>query len=196
MACVGSYELEEELKQLGVDYKENKFPDVESYELQVRQKFLKYGIGLGDQPPSGWIKQSLDMSVKSSIQGARWNRVNDPELKGLYSHWIYKTQNDIAVRPAHQQLEGNVYAMSDKAASKLIPPNDFGCRCYQEFITRDESKEHEIKDGSEDLKNVPENFRHNPGNGVDIFNQWLEEKFKDMPEGELKKLEKLLSERF
>lgn len=195
VAGVGSYQLEEELKKIGAEYQKGTI-DRDTFEILVKQKMLQFGIGVTDQPPSSWIYQNLDIATKSSYQGARWNRVNDPELKGLYSHWIYKTQNDTAVRPAHQALEGKVFAVKDVTASKMIPPNDYGCRCYPEYITQEEAGGETVSKGSDNIGEVPSEFRYNPGDGKDTWQRWLDQQFKDMPESELKELQKMINEKF
>lgn len=195
VAGVGSWELEEELKKLGVNILESEIPDFDSFELQVRQKMLEYGIGLGDQPPSGWLKQNIDTAIKNSIAGARWNRVNDPELSGLYTHWIYKTQEDERVREEHVALDGRVFRIDDPAAAKILPPIDWGCRCYEEYITGTEARSYETtspEKSQELLNEVPDDFKYNPGSGKDIWKRWLEEKFHDMPESEYSKLKDLI----
>lgn len=197
VAGVGSYQLEEELKKLGVEVLESRLPDYDSFELAVRQKMLQYGIGLGDQPPSGWLKQNLDHAIKSSLQGARWIRVNDPELKGLYTAWVYHTQQDSRVRPEHLVLEGRVFRYNDPAAAGLYPPNDWGCRCYDEPVTADESGDMNIETNSKSLlKEVPEDFRFNPGISQDIWGRWLQQNLKDMPAGEVAQLKQMLKNEF
>lgn len=199
VAGVGSWELQEELKQLGVNVMDGSIPDYDTFEISVRQKMLQYGIGLGDQPPSGWIKTNLDHAIKSSISGARWKRVNDPQLQGVYIAWRYKTQLDQNVRDEHQRLEGAVFRLNDPEGSKIFPPNDWGCRCYEEFLTAEEAQGADIstpEQSRELLKEVPEEFRYNPGDKQSIWNKWLNEKLHGMPETEYSKLKKLLNEEF
>ena len=195
VAGVGTWELEEELKELGVRLMESQVPDFDSFELEVRQKMLYYGIGLGDQPPSGWIKQNIDTAIKSSISGARWNRVNDPELEGLYTAWIYHTQKDERVREEHSKLDGAVFDMKDEDAAKILPPVDWGCRCYEEYITGTEADSYEIttpNNVQELLREVPVEFRYNPGSGKDVWKRWLDQKLHGMPETEYAKLKSLI----
>jgi len=195
VAGVGSYDLERELNELGVKFHAGEI-DRDTFELLVRQRMQNFGIGLGNQPPSGWIQQNLDIAVKNSIAGARWNKVTDPELKGLYSHWIYHTQLDDAVREEHQALEGSVFAVDDPAAARMIPPNDYGCRCYEEYITKAEAEGLDVSRGADKIGEVPQDFRYNPGSGKDTWQRWLDQKFSDMPDAELQKLQKLLNDEF
>lgn len=195
VAGVGSWELEEELKKLGVKVLESEIPDFDTFEIEVRQKMLQYGIGLGDQPPSGWIKQNIDTAIKNSIAGARWNRVNDAELKGLYTHWKYHTQQDERVRDEHVVLDMTVYRIDDETAAKIIPPIDWGCRCYEEYITGTEARSYDTitpEKSHELLREVPDEFRYNPGSGKDVWKRWLDQKFNDMPESEYSKLKDLI----
>jgi hypothetical protein len=192
---VGSWELEEELKKLGVSVMDNTIPDYNSFELAVRQKMQQYGIGLGDQPPSGWIKQNLDHAMKNSMAGARWLRVTDPQLKGLYTAWVYHTQEDDRVRPAHQVLDGKVFSMDDPVAAKMIPPVDWGCRCFEDYITHNEASDMDIADNSDELiTEVPPDFRYNPGIDQDIWGKWLEQKYPDMPARDLAQLKAMMKQ--
>lgn len=195
VAGVGSWELEEELKKLGIQILESEIPDFDSFEIEVRQKMLQYGIGLTDQAPSGWIKQNIDTAIKNSIAGARWNRVNDYELKGLYTHWIYRTQEDERVREEHMSFNGRVFRIDDEAAAKILPPIDWGCRCYEEYITGAEARSYDSTtptQSQELLREVPDEFRYNPGSGKDVWKKWLNQKFNDMPESEYQKLKDLI----
>lgn len=199
VAGVGTYELEEELKKLGVSVMDGTIPEYDTFEIAVRQKMLQYGIGLGDQPPSGWIKTNLDHAIKSSISGARWKRVNDPQLSGVYIAWRYETQKDGRVREEHQVLEGAVFRLNDPEGSKIFPPNDWGCRCYETFLTAQEARGLDIstpEKSRELLKEVPSEFRFNPGEKQSIWNKWLNEKLQGMNETEYAKLKKLLNEEF
>lgn len=199
VAGVGSYELQQELKQSGVNLMESDIPDFESFELEVRQKMLNYGIGLSDQPPGGWIKQNIDTAIKNSISAAKFNRATDKSLKGLYSAFIYHTQEDERVRSEHAILDMTVYDVNDENAQKIIPPIDWGCRCYVEYITKNEAADMNILSPDETsnmLREVPEEFRYNPGNGKHIWRRWLQQKYHDMPPGEYKKIKNLLKNKF
>ena len=197
VAGVGTWELEEELKDLGVTLLESAIIDYDTFEIEVRNKMLQYGIGLGDQPPGGWIKQNIDTAIKNSIAGARWNRANDPELNGLYTAWIYKTQQDERVREEHAALDGQVFSMDDETGAQIFPPNDWGCRCYEEYLTGAEAQSYELNtptDSQELLREVPEDFRYNPGSGKDVWKRWLDMKLHEMPEDEYKKLRSLIKQ--
>lgn len=195
VAGVGTWELEEELKDLGVTLLDSEVIDYDTFELQVRDKMIQYGIGLGDQPPGGWIKQNIDTAIKNSIAGARWNRANDPELNGLYTAWIYKTQQDERVREEHAALDGQVFSMDDATGAQIFPPNDWGCRCYEEYLTGAEAESYDLntpEQSQELLREVPEDFRYNPGSGKDVWKRWLDQKLHQMPEEEYTKLKSLI----
>lgn len=197
VAGVGSYELQNELKEAGVDILESEEPDFDSFEIDVRRAMMSYGIGLGDQPPSGWIKQNIDTAIKNSYAGARWNRVKDPELNGLYTAWIYHSQQDERVRSEHEVLDGNVYDINDETASRILPPTDWGCRCYEEYVTAEEALKLDVmspEDAKNSLEEVPEEFRYNPGNGKHVWRRWLEQKYHDMPESEYSKIKQMIKD--
>jgi len=199
VAGVGSYELEEDLKKSGVEIMESEEPDFDSFELEVRQKMLNYGIGLSDQPPSGWIKQNIDTAIKNSLAGARFNRATDPSLKGMYVAWRYETLKDERVREEHAALDGLVFDINDEEAQKIIPPVDWGCRCSEQYLTSEETEGADIVEKSQvagKLKEVPEEFQYNPGNGKHAWRRWLTQKYHDMPEIEYKKIKKLIKQKF
>lgn len=199
VAGVGTYELEEELKKLGVSVMDGSLPEYDTFEIAVRQKMLQYGIGLGDQPPSGWIKTNLDHAIKNSIAGARWKRVTDPMLQGVYTAWRYESQKDQRVRDEHERLNGTVFSLNDPEGAKCFPPNDWGCRCYETFLTEQETAGQDISSPSKSkelLKEVPEEFRYNPGDKQSIWGKWLDEKLHGMDKDEFSKLKKLLNEEF
>ena len=199
VAGVGSYDLEEELKELGVELMKSGLPDFDEFDLAVREKFMKYGVGLGDQPPSGWIKQNIDTAIKSSRAGARWNRVNDPDVSGVYTHWTYMTQLDASVREEHAKLHGLTFRIDDSSASRLIPPLDWGCRCYESYITGTEAEGYVTPNDEqvqELLNEVPEDFRYNPGDSEQAWQHWIDQKYAGMPEGKKNEIEKMVKEKF
>lgn len=199
VAGVGSYDLEEELKELGVDLLDTSLPDFDLFELEVREKFLKYGIGLGDQPPGGWIKQNIDTAIKSSHATARWNRVNDPDVSGVYTHWMYMTQSDERVRDEHVRLHGMIFPIDDASAASMVPPLDWGCRCYETYLTGAEIEGYAAPNDDqmqELLEKVPVDFRHSPADADATWKNWISGRYKDMGKPAAEEIEKMVKQKF
>ncbi len=199
VAGVGSYDLEEQLKQIGVMYHEGKIDKTE-FELRVRQKMMEYGIGLGDQPPTGWLETNLNTAISSSISAARWNRLNDPEVTDLYPALEYNTQEDDRVREEHMLLDKKTFMKDDPIWDTIYPPNGWNCRCYTTPVAADEMDNYDVSEmtsasqRSELAQDVDPDFGRNSGKTNAIYGKWLKSQLRDMPSGELDELKKLLKE--
>lgn len=179
VAGVGSYELEEELKDLAVKYKD----DFKLFEENARRKMLDYGIGLEDQSPSGWLKTNLDTAIRSSYHAGEWQRLQDPVLRRIYPAYKYMTVADGNVRPEHAALHGKVYANDDPIWESIFPPNGWSCRCYINTVDSEEAageninatspaeREEIIKQGK-----INKDFNRNSGMTKSIWGKWLQEK--------------------
>lgn len=186
VAGVGSYELEEKLKEIGVKVVEGEIKDFGEFEIEARRIMLEYGIGLGEQPPTGWLKTNLDTAITSAINGARWNRLHEDELIEIYPALMYKTQRDKRVRPEHQLLDGKIFLSTDEVWKKIYPPNGWNCRCYVEPIAKGSAELKDLeKPGKEDKEKyyneVDKDFQHNSGMVQSIWGRWLKTKLKDLP---------------
>lgn len=196
MAGVGSWELEEKLKELGVKVQSDVL-HYDEFELETRKLMSNYGIGIGEQPPAGWIKQALDTAIKESIHAARWQRINDPDVTDLYPALMYKTQEDDAVRPEHEELADNVYMKDDPIWDIIYPQNDHGCRCYTDPVSIYEIGDVNVLSSTPEFidsvkKDIPEEFQRNAGKSESIWRKWLDQKYKDMPADEVEKLKEML----
>lgn len=198
VAGIGSYDLEEEIKKIAVEYQEGNI-DKDEFELQTRNKMMEYGIGLGDQPPTGWLETNLNTAITSSISAARWNRLNDPDVTDLYPALQYNTQRDDRVRPEHEKLDGLTLMKDDPMWDTIYPPNDWNCRCYTTPIGVDEMDGYDVADPTEpqreDYKNdVAPDFRRNSAMEESIWGKWVNSQLKDMPERETVQLRSALRE--
>ncbi len=199
VAGVGSYELQEELKKLGVDVMEGVITDFDTFELEARKKMMEYGVGLGDQPPTGWIETNLNTAITSSLHAARWNRLNDPDVTEVYPALQYKSQRDGRVRLEHQRLEGKVFMKDDVVWRTIYPPNGWNCRCYVEPVTADDELMKSVEKTTKETRKeydgeVHEDFKHNSGMDRSIWERWLKMKLAGMPWNEVQKLKTLIRE--
>lgn len=55
------------------------------------------------------------------------------DAKGV-GRWLWRTQGDERVRPAHQALEGREFGPGEKHPTEGRPGDAYGCRCYLEII--------------------------------------------------------------
>lgn len=63
----------------------------------------------------------------AGVMAYRWLRMSPGD-------WVvYWTQNDIKVRPWHLELQGYA-ASADEFPSWMIPPIEWNCRCYLEYL--------------------------------------------------------------
>jgi len=53
-------------------------------------------------------------------------------------YYRYETQRDDRVRPSHQILQDNIYELNSVLGQEMLPPNDYGCRCYITPLTSSE----------------------------------------------------------
>jgi SPP1 gp7 family putative phage head morphogenesis protein len=185
---VGSYELEEKLKELAIEVIQNKGLSYKEFEPLARKLMLDYGIGLEDQAPGGWIKTNLYTAANSSQKAAEWNRLQDPDVQGVYPAYRYKTQEDDVVRPEHEKLDNLVLAADDPLWQTIWPPNDWNCRCYVEPLDQEEAAGEGVMDPTDEQRSgytgdVAEDFRGNPGSDRSIWGKWLEQSYSDLPAG-------------
>lgn len=196
VAGVGSWELEEELKKIAEKYMRKEI-DKDQWELDTRRKMMEFGIGLGSQAPTGWLETNLNNAVVSSISAARWNRLQDEDVKKVYPAYEYKTQRDGHVREEHQLLDGLIYPADDPIWKKIWTPNGCRCRCYITPLTESELSGVDLKPSTTGERKkyidvVDEDFRRNPGESKSIWGKWLTSKLKEMPSSELQQLKSLL----
>jgi len=198
VAGIGSWELEEKLKTVAEKFMRKEI-DKEDFEFETRKLMIQYGIGLSNQPPTGWLEANLDNAVVSSVQAARWNRLSDPVVSKVYPYLEYRTQRDGRVRDEHRSLDGRTLPKDDPAWRTIYPPNGWNCRCYTVPLTKEEADEKEItKSTSEQRKewnaDIDPDFRRNPGMSGSIWGKWLNTKLTEMPAAELSNLKSLIRE--
>lgn len=193
VAGVGSYELEEKIKEAGEKLLRGEIKSQDDFELEVRRLMLEYGIGLGEQPPGGWIKTNIDTAIVSSTNAARWNRLNEKGVTEIYPALQYKTQEDAAVRDEHAALDNAVYRKDDPIWDSIYPPNGWNCRCYTRPIGVTEIKNYDVMKSTDKYRkevaaSIDADFRRNSGKTDSIWGKWLEKKYPDMTEKNYREL--------
>ena len=198
VAGVGSWELEEKLKELA-SARMKGLINYDDFEIAARRLMMDYGIGLGTQPPSGWIQTNIDTAITGSINAARWQRLNDPEISKVYPGLMYCTQRDGRVRADHAALDRKIFLKDDAVWRTIYPPNGWRCRCYVEPLTEDSKEMQNLEETNratrkEYTDHVHEDFKHNSGIDGSVWGRWLKMKLNGMPEAETEKLKELAKE--
>ena len=182
VAGVASYDLEEELKELALKYKD----DFNEFEENARRKMLEYGIGLDEQAPTGWLKTNLNTAINSSYSAAEWIKLQDPVLRSVYPAYRYRTVGDNRVRPEHARLDKLVYAADDPIWQSIWPPNSWNCRCYTEALDHTEAGIEKIQPTTQAERKkiiaegkIHKDFSRNAGITKSIWGKWLKEKLQD-----------------
>ena len=193
VAGVGQYKLEEKLKSIAVDAWKNEH-DFKWFEAEARKVMLDY-IPFEDQAPSGYLETNFNTAVNSSYTAAKYNRLQDPDVKDLYPAYQYFTQNDDRVREEHALLHELVFANDDPVWDVIMPPNGWNCRCYFIPLDQDEAAGADIESDlrtEEDMNAIKEtvdpDFRRNAAKDKSIFDKWLKQEYKDMPKDIVKKI--------
>lgn len=80
-------------------------------------------------------------------------------------YWQYKAVMDKRTRHSHAELNNKVYPYDHSFWNKYYPPNDWGCRCYVNPLTKEEVKAKGLSvekklPGEESLP--PEEWAYNP----------------------------------
>ncbi|HRE42261.1 MAG TPA: phage minor head protein [Ignavibacteria bacterium] len=193
VAGVGSYDLEEKLKQLAIDLQEGKHPlnkkfpnkNITNLFEAEAQSIMSDYLPTSKIPPGSWLATNLNTAMNSSYSASQWITLQEPGMQEVYPYLQYLTMGDNAVRPAHQKLHKRVWLVSDSIWSKIMPPNGWNCRCITRSLMHDEldgatleitggdsTKINEIvKDGG-----VEKDFQRNPGQIQSIWSKWLQEK--------------------
>ncbi len=193
VAGVGSYELEEKLKQLAIDLQEGKHPlnkkfpnkHITNLFKAEAQSIMADYLPTSKIPPGSWLATNLNTAMNSSYSASQWITLQKPGMQEVYPYLQYLTMGDNAVRPAHQKLHKRVWLVSDPIWSKIMPPNGWNCRCITRSLMQDEldGATLEITGGDSTKINeivkeggVEKDFQRNPGQIQSIWSKWLQEK--------------------
>lgn len=187
VANVGDYELNEKLKELYLQHRNNR----DEFYKQSQQLMLDYGIGLQDQMPVGWLESQMITAELRSYGNARWIKVNDPDISELYPAVKTFTRNDSKVRASHREMyDGKIYLKNDPNLPAILPPalGQYKCRCTWQPAAKWELSGEDIPlikksdyKNNLDMENVS-----NPNDINSIYQGYLKGKFKELPGDVLK----------
>lgn len=209
VACVGTYDLEEKMKEVAQSILE--LPESDTRDR--KKLFAKVSQGLLDQylpdgekiPPAGWLKTNLQTAVNSSYNASQWVKLQDPAVRDLYPAYKYKTREDSHVRQEHVILNNAVYRSDDIIWKKIYPPNGWNCRCYINYLSAEDIKEpgnkpNELTIDTAEVDRVvkeariPPDFQRNSGIDGRISGNWVKDKLKEMPVEAVKEIKGLVTE--
>lgn len=201
VAGVLSYELEEKLKELAIDIQTGKHPlskgevDIKKLWKDEALSLLSDYIPVKDMPAPSYLNTNLQTAVNSAYHGSRWQRLQDPNIKGFYPAYQYKTRKDPKVRPEHRLLDDKIYFADDPVWLKIWPPNGWNCRCYVNPLTQEEIRESnspvEPQTTSEERKKllkdagISKDFDRNSGDIRSIWGKWLDSELSDKDYSEI-----------
>ena len=207
VACVGTYDLEEKMKEVAKGILELPETDTrDRFKLFVKesQDLLNQYVPDGDKiPPAGWLKTNLQTAVNSSYNASQWQKLQDPAVKDLYPAYKYKTREDSHVRNEHAVLNNSVYLADDPIWKAIYPPNGWNCRCYINYLSTDDIKEPgnsviypSDQERKETVKKgkISSDFARNSGIDGHIAKKWLSSKLKEMPSEFIAETKKLVAE--
>ena len=201
VAGVMTYELEEKLKTLALDLQEGRHPlakgekDINKVFIDEAYNIIGDYIQVEDLPPPGYLQTNLRTAITSSYHAAQYIRLQDPVMMSLYPAYEYFTMGDNRVRESHKLLDGLIFYADDPIWDRIMPVNDFNCRCGVKPLDVDEIKNLKVEDYTtperrdEIVKEgeISKNFDRNSGQVKSIWGKWLDSKFKDLNYYELLK---------
>lgn len=209
VACVGTYDLEEKMKEVArsiLELPESDTRDRKKLFVRESQDLLDQYLPDGDKiPPAGWLKTNLQTAVNSSYNASQWVKLQDPAVKDLYPAYKYKTREDSHVRQEHAILNNAVYRSDDIIWKKIYPPNGWNCRCYINYLSSEDiqepgNKPNELTIDPAEVSRlvkeakIPPDFQRNSGMDGHINQKWLSAKLKDMPEEVVKEVKVIVKE--
>jgi len=116
---------------------ENLFKDREKLKLNTFSEFKKAVESKTKNFNAGWFKTEYNLAIATGQNSATYFRALSEKDHIPYLKYI--TAGDSNVRSTHEQLDGKIFTIAD--ASKVMPPNDYGCRCMMEQYPHTPSKE-------------------------------------------------------
>lgn len=85
-----------------------------------------------------WAETEYNTAYLTAESSATYYRLKDQS--DIFPAWEYKTQDDNHVRVSHAALNGLTLPYNDPLWNRIMPPNDWNCRCYIVGRTKSESK--------------------------------------------------------
>jgi SPP1 gp7 family putative phage head morphogenesis protein len=136
---------------------------------QFKEKALKIDANYN----VNWLKTEQNTVISQSQNARKWMKYD--EQKSLFPYLKYVTVGDERVRVSHKSLNGLVARVNDPIWNRIMPQNEWACRCtviqlHEAEVTSKAEKEAKTQKLFEEFKKNPE-FDYNPGKVDYIFDE-------------------------
>ncbi len=115
---------------------ENLFKDKEKLKLNSFSEFKKIASQKTKNFNANWLRTEYNLAVATGQTSAAYFRAVSEKQHIQYVKYL--TVGDSNVRNSHQLLDGKIFKINE--ASKVWPPNDYGCRCTMEQYPHEPNK--------------------------------------------------------
>lgn len=89
--------------------------------------YKKLALKINNQYNLNWLKSEQNTVFAQSENARKWVKYEDE--RALFPNLKYITVGDSRVRHSHKELNGLIRPVNDPVWSRIMPQNDFGCRC-------------------------------------------------------------------
>ena len=103
--------------------------------LPTWSEFRKQALATSQLYNVNWLQTEFNQTVATANMTGKWQEFQ--ETKDLYPNLKYVTVGDKRVRDKHKKWDGFIAPIDHPIWKKLLPPNDWGCRC--DVIPTDET---------------------------------------------------------
>ena len=130
------------------------------------------------------LKRIFETNMRVSVAKARY----ESQMSSAGEYFRYKAVLDRRTRPSHAKLHGMILPKTHKFWEKNYPPNDWGCRCQVQVLTKYEMQSYGFKPYAGTPLNVAsKDWAYNPGKSAQSLDNVLAQKAKNLS-GELKNI--------
>lgn len=99
----------------------------EEYRIKSFADFKRSAYKITDRFNINYLRTEYNKTVAVGASSSNYLRMIAE--KDAVPYWQYQTVGDENVRREHADLDGLIFSLEDKAASRLIAPNGHNCRC-------------------------------------------------------------------
>jgi SPP1 gp7 family putative phage head morphogenesis protein len=107
----------------------------ESGKLPTWSEFKTKALEVSELYNVNWLKTEYDQTVATANMAGKYRDYQ--ETADLYPNLKYVTVGDERVRDKHKEWDGFIAPINHPIWNKLLPPQDWGCRC--DIIPTDET---------------------------------------------------------
>lgn len=102
---------------------------LEKFEQRVRNRLWTLRI------KGGHLRTVWHMNVSNAYRAGRYEELQQPEIKGVLTHYLFDAIVDGVVRPNHKALENGIAPINWPGWEKYRDPLGFNCRCQRIAIS-------------------------------------------------------------